>query len=66
MTPLETKLYVALLAARSIVAATANVNPRAIPVKDRIDAATAAYKAQADREPDARLEYEEAADAAGN
>ena len=50
MTQLETKLYVALMGARTIVAATANVNPRAYKIKNLIDNAIAAYKAQADRE----------------
>lgn len=46
MTPLESQLYLALLGARTIVAATANVNPQAFRILRLIDNAAAAYKAQ--------------------
>ncbi len=46
MTALEQRLYVALLGARTIVAATANVNPRAFRIKNLIDQVADAYKAQ--------------------
>lgn len=62
MTALESRLYVALLGARTIIAATANVNPRAFKVKNLVDGALAAYKAQSDRE----LPEEQEVDAAGN
>lgn len=45
MTLLEQQMYAALLAARTVVAATANVNPQALRIKQRIDAALSAYKA---------------------
>jgi hypothetical protein len=64
VTALERRLYVALLGARSIVAATANVNPRALKVKNLVDAALATYKAQSERETPADVEGE--VDAAGN
>lgn len=64
MTALESRLYVALLGARSIVAATANVNPRALRVKALVDGALAAYKAQSDGELPEETEGE--VDAAGN
>jgi hypothetical protein len=54
-------MYVALLGARTIVAATANINPRAIRIKDLIDRAIAAYVAAKPREP----ADEEMADADG-
>ncbi len=58
-------MYVALLGARTIVAATANVNPKALRIKNLIDQVTAAYKAQEGR--DAALETtEDDADADGN
>lgn len=57
-------MYVALLGARTIVAATANVNPKAFKIKALIDQAAAAYKRQADAEP--ADETEESVDAAGN
>jgi hypothetical protein len=64
MTALESRLYVALLGARTIIAATANVNPRALKVKKLIDDTLAAYKAQSDRElPEESLGE---TDAAGN
>lgn len=50
MTALESKLYVALLACRPIIAATANVNPKAMPTKKIIDDAIAAYKRLSDAE----------------
>jgi hypothetical protein len=65
MTPLESKLYVALLACRPVIAATANVNPAALKIKTRVDSALAAYKAQSDRETPEDTE-EQDAHAAGN
>ena len=44
MTALEQQMYLALLGARTIVAATANVNPRALPVLKLIDGAKDKYK----------------------
>jgi hypothetical protein len=64
VTTLESRLYVALLGARTIIAATANVNPRALKVKNLVDQVLAAYKAQRDREQPEEVEGE--ADAAGN
>ena len=64
MTPLEQRLYISLLGARTIVAATANVNPAALKILRLIDSAAAAYKAQKDRETPP--EDEEEAHAAGN
>jgi hypothetical protein len=61
VTALERRMYVALLGARTIVAATANVNPAAFKIKNLIDTVTAAYKAEADKE-----QPEETVDAAGN
>lgn len=66
MTALESRLYVALMGARTIVAATANVNPRALKVKNLVDAALAAYKAQSDRELPEEEAEDEDAHAAGN
>jgi hypothetical protein len=60
MTALESKLYVALLAVRPIIAATANVNPKALPTKKIVDDALAAYKRLSDAE-----QPEESTDAAG-
>lgn len=54
-------MYLALMGARTIVAATANVNPRAAPVLKLIDGAAASYKRlQASEAPP----VEEIADAA--
>jgi hypothetical protein len=56
-------MYVALLGARTIIAATANVNPKALRLKLLIDQVAAAYKTQEAREaPEQELEE----DAAGN
>jgi hypothetical protein len=60
MTDLERRMYVALLGARTIVAATANVNPQALRIKNLIDQVAAAYKAQLSLEP------AEVADGAGD
>jgi hypothetical protein len=65
VTALERRLYIALLGARPIIAATANVNPRALKVKDLVDGALAAYKAQSDRELPEEAE-DEGAHATGN
>lgn len=60
MTALERRMYLALLGARTIVAATANVNPRAFRIKNLIDQVAAAYKAQEAREtPDAPADQED-------
>jgi dihydrodipicolinate synthase/N-acetylneuraminate lyase len=45
VTALENQLYLALLGARTIVAATANVNPQAFRILRLMDQAAAAYKA---------------------
>lgn len=63
MTDLERRLYLALLGARTIVAATANVNPRAMRVKNLIDQVAAAYKRQEALEPAPNTD-EETSDAA--
>ena len=61
MTGLEDRMDLALLGARTVVSATANVNPQIIRILQLIDAATGAYKrAQALEAPP-----EETADAAG-
>lgn len=60
MTGLERRMYLALLGARTIVAATANVNPRALRIKNLIDQVTAAYKAQEGRETPDPEESEDA------
>jgi dihydrodipicolinate synthase/N-acetylneuraminate lyase len=65
VTGLEVKLYVALLGARTIVAATANVNPRAMKILRLVDEAAAAYKTAKARETPAPTD-EETADAAGD
>lgn len=52
-------MYVALLGARTIIAATANVNPRALKVKNLVDDALNAYKGMSDRETPADDEGEE-------
>lgn len=67
VTALESRLYISLLGARTIVSATANVNPQAIKILRLIDSAAAAYKAQKDLEtvPEEDDEEEEA-DAPGN
>jgi hypothetical protein len=57
-------MYVALLGARTIIAATSNVNPAALKIKELIERACAAYKSAADSElPE---ESDEDAHAAGN
>ena len=63
MTDLERRMYVALLGARTIVAATANVNPKAFRIKNLIDQVCAAYKNQESLEPP-ELEHEESEHAA--
>jgi hypothetical protein len=65
VTPLESKLYVALLGARTIVSATANVNPAALKILRLMDSAAADYKGAKNRERGPALEHEEEADAAG-
>lgn len=65
MTELERRMYVALLGARTIVAATANVNPKALRIKNLIDQVAAAYKAQEGRDS-ALATTEENDDADGN
>jgi len=68
VTSLESRLYVALLGARTIVAATANVNPQALKILRLVDNAAASYKTQSDRERPVEddEDEEEDADAAGN
>lgn len=62
VTTLEAKLYVALLGARTIVSATANVNPRAMKILRLVDEAAEAYKtAKGREEPE-----QETADAIGD
>lgn len=53
-------MYIALLGARTIVAATANVNPRAHRILRLVDESMAAYKTAEDLEP------KETADATGD
>jgi dihydrodipicolinate synthase/N-acetylneuraminate lyase len=65
MTSLEAQLYVALLGARTIVSATANVNPRAMKILKLVDDAAAAYKTAKARENPAPTD-EETADATGD
>jgi dihydrodipicolinate synthase/N-acetylneuraminate lyase len=65
VTPLEAKLYVALLGARTIVSATANVNPRAMKILRLVDEAAAAYKTAKGRESPEPTD-EETADATGD
>lgn len=65
MSPLERRLYIALLGARTIVSATANVNPAALRILRLVDDATGAYKTLADRESLSQDE-EEDVDATGN
>lgn len=63
MTALESRLYISLLGARTIVAATANVNPQALKILRLIDSAAAAYKTQKDRERPVEDDEEEDEDA---
>lgn len=65
MTSLEVKLYVALLGARTIVSATANVNPRAMKILRLVDAAAAAYKTAKGQDSPEPTD-EETADATGD
>jgi hypothetical protein len=65
VTALESRLYISLLGARTIVSATANVNPQALKLLRLVDTALDAYKRQKDRENLAQLD-EEDAHAAGN
>lgn len=63
MTALEERMYLALLGARTIVSATANVNPQAFKILNLLDAAMAAYKrVQGTESPETEPET---ADAAG-
>lgn len=62
MTSLEDKLYLALMGARTIVAATANVNPAAHKILRLVDDGVRAYQDARPKEP----ATEEEADAAGN
>jgi dihydrodipicolinate synthase/N-acetylneuraminate lyase len=50
VTQLEDQLYLAVMGARTIVAATANVNPRAAPILRLMDKVAADYKSQQARE----------------
>jgi hypothetical protein len=61
VTELERRMYVALLGARTIVAATANVNPKAFRIKTLIDQVCAAYKTQEGRDISADEKEEHAA-----
>lgn len=54
-------MYLALLGARTIVSATANVNPRALRIKNLIDQVNAAYKAQEAKEGPTETEDEDGA-----
>lgn len=63
MTPLEARLYISLLGARTIVAATANVNPQALKILRLVDSACAAYKTQKDRERPVEDDEDEEEDA---
>lgn len=65
MTSLEDRLYLALLGARTIVSATANVNPAAFKILRLMDGAAAEYKEVQQRDAPPALQEEEA-DAAGN
>lgn len=65
MTDLEVKLYVALLGARTIVSATANVNPRAMKILHLVDEAAAAYKTAKGHESPEPTD-QETADATGD
>jgi dihydrodipicolinate synthase/N-acetylneuraminate lyase len=62
MTALESKMYMALLGARTIVSATANVNPQAIRILKLMDGTLEAYKSQESAEKAQR----ETADATGD
>ncbi len=64
MTTLEDRMYLALLGARTIVTATANVNPQAIKILNLVDSTMAAYNRAKGQEapPEAELE---SADATG-
>jgi len=67
LTPLESKLYTALLGARTIVSATANVNPRVLKVLRYMDEAAQQYKAAKEQERERPVpELEERADADGD
>lgn len=63
MTRLEDRMYLALLGARTIVSATANVNPQAFKILALIDGATGAYKTTqgAESPPEPELESAHAA-----
>lgn len=63
MTALEARLYISLLGARTIVAATANVNPQALKILRLVDSACAAYKVQKDRERPVEDDEDEEEDA---
>jgi hypothetical protein len=65
VTPLEDKLYVALLGARTVVSATANVNPATLKVLRLVNEAAAAYKTQQvkERPPGAAEDFQEDEDA---
>lgn len=65
MTALETRLYTALLGARTIVAATANVNPAAMRILRLVDSAAAGYTVARGREI-VQDDTEESLDAHGN
>lgn len=63
MTPLEDKMYLALLGARTIVAAAVNVNPTQFRIQALVDQAMREYKAQQTSEQPA-VPAEETSDAA--
>lgn len=68
MTPLESRLYISLLGARTIVAATANVNPQALKILRLVDSAAKAYTDQraSERPVEDEEDEEEDAHAPGN
>lgn len=51
VTSLEDRLYLALLGARSILSATSNVNPAALPRLALVDRALEAYKLEKAKDP---------------
>jgi hypothetical protein len=70
VTALESRLYISLLGARTIVAATANVNPQALKILRLVDSACDAYAKQRQRErpveDDEDEQEEDGAHAPGN
>jgi hypothetical protein len=65
MTALEDRLYMALLGARTIVAAANAVNPQAWKILNLVDSAAAAYKEEQGKASAVALTHGETADAAG-